>query len=114
MKLTKLATGVAVALVGLLAIADSVSAQPPPGWGTPGFGIYIGPPVRRYPPPPPMYGLPPPPPMYGLPPPPPMDYRRGPRYCDVRACAATYRSFDPRSCTYQPFYGPRQYCTVRW
>ncbi len=35
----------------------------------------------------------------------------GPR-CDVQACAAHYRSFDPTDCTYQPFDGPRRLCTV--
>ena len=114
--LKKLAVGAAIALAGLMMVASPVVAQPPPGpppgWGPPGppfgpppppggffggpdFGIYIGPgPVG--------------PPMFRPPPPP-----RG-MYCDYRACAATYRSFDPRSCTYQPHYGPRRYCTVRW
>ena len=35
----------------------------------------------------------------------------GPR-CDVQACAAHYRSFNPTDCTYQPFDGPRRLCTV--
>ena len=99
--LKKLVFGTMVALAGLTMVAGPVVAQPPPpwGWGAPGFGIYIGPPVRRYPPPP-VYRR--------FPPPPPQAY-----YCNYRACAATYRSFDPRSCTYQPYYGPRQYCNIR-
>lgn len=32
--------------------------------------------------------------------------------CDVQACAAHYRSFNPADCTYQPFDGPRRLCKV--
>jgi hypothetical protein len=32
--------------------------------------------------------------------------------CDVQACAAHYRSFDPTDCTYQPYDGPRRLCTL--
>ncbi|HZD88710.1 MAG TPA: BA14K family protein [Pseudolabrys sp.] len=32
--------------------------------------------------------------------------------CDVQACGAHYRSFDPATCTYQPYDGPRRLCTV--
>ena len=35
----------------------------------------------------------------------------GPR-CDVQACAAHYRSFNPVDCTYQPFDGPRRLCML--
>lgn len=31
--------------------------------------------------------------------------------CNVQACAAAYRSFDPATCTYQPYDGPRRLCT---
>ena len=109
--LKKLVFGAMFAFLGLTMVAGPVMAQllpPPPGFGMPpppGFGM----------PPPPGFGMPPPffggpvgPPMFRPLPPP-----RG-MYCDYRACAATYRSFDPRSCTYQPHYGPRRYCTVRW
>jgi penicillin-binding protein 1A len=34
----------------------------------------------------------------------------GDRYCDYRACSATYRSFRASDCTYQPYSGPRRYC----
>jgi 1A family penicillin-binding protein len=34
-----------------------------------------------------------------------------PAQCNIRRCAATYRSFNPEDCTYQPFEGPRQLCT---
>ncbi len=30
--------------------------------------------------------------------------------CNVQACAAAYRSFDPATCTYQPYEGPRRAC----
>jgi hypothetical protein len=30
--------------------------------------------------------------------------------CDVRACAAAYKSFRQSDCTYQPYTGPRQLC----
>jgi penicillin-binding protein 1A len=37
--------------------------------------------------------------------------RPGRGQCDVAACAATYESFDPATCTYQPFDGgPRRVC----
>jgi hypothetical protein len=31
--------------------------------------------------------------------------------CDVSLCERHYRSFDASDCTYQPYQGPRQYCT---
>jgi hypothetical protein len=31
--------------------------------------------------------------------------------CNYDACGAAYRSFDPATCTYQPFEGSRQLCT---
>jgi hypothetical protein len=31
--------------------------------------------------------------------------------CNVEACDAAYRSFRASDCTYQPFYGPRRFCT---
>jgi hypothetical protein len=31
--------------------------------------------------------------------------------CNVQACTAAYRSFDPATCTWQPFDGPRRTCT---
>lgn len=40
-------------------------------------------------------------------PPPP---RRG--YCNYNACSYRYQSFDPGSCTYQPYNGPRRYCRL--
>ncbi|TLP43124.1 MULTISPECIES: BA14K family protein [Cohaesibacter] len=43
---------------------------------------------------------------YRRPPPP----RRG--YCNYRACSYRYRSFDPASCTFQPYNGPRRYCRL--
>jgi hypothetical protein len=30
--------------------------------------------------------------------------------CNITACAAAYRSFDPVDCTYQPYEGPRRIC----
>lgn len=30
--------------------------------------------------------------------------------CNIQACAATYRSFRPADCSYQPYDGPRQFC----
>ncbi len=33
-----------------------------------------------------------------------------PSSCDVQACADAYRSFDPATCTWQPFEGPRRLC----
>ena len=30
--------------------------------------------------------------------------------CNVDACGAAYRSFDPATCTYQPLEGPRRLC----
>jgi hypothetical protein len=35
-----------------------------------------------------------------------------PPRCDVQACAAHYRSFNPSDCTFQPFDGPRRLCTI--
>src|SRR6516165_950146 len=31
--------------------------------------------------------------------------------CDVESCERHYRSFRASDCTYQPYGGPRQYCT---
>jgi hypothetical protein len=31
--------------------------------------------------------------------------------CDVQACNASYRTFTPADCTYQPLEGPRRLCT---
>ncbi|MGH6743152.1 MAG: PBP1A family penicillin-binding protein [Bradyrhizobium sp.] len=31
--------------------------------------------------------------------------------CDIAACSQTYQSFRPSDCTYQPYNGPRQFCT---
>jgi penicillin-binding protein 1A len=33
------------------------------------------------------------------------------RSCNVQACARAYRSFRVEDCTYQPYQGPRRYCT---
>lgn len=30
--------------------------------------------------------------------------------CNYQACSASYRSFDPATCTYQPYNGPRRLC----
>jgi BA14K-like protein len=35
-----------------------------------------------------------------------------PPRCDVQACAAHYRTFNPSDCTFQPFDGPRRLCTI--
>ena len=51
--------------------------------------------------------------------PPPVAYVPAPRYryapapwspAWYRYCSQKYRSFDPRSGTFQPYYGPRQLC----
>ena len=45
----------------------------------------------------------------------PVYSRRAPAprgYCNYRACSYRYRSFDPGSCTYQPYNGPRRYCRL--
>lgn len=34
-----------------------------------------------------------------------------PSSCNYDACADAYRSFDPATCTWQPFEGPRRLCT---
>jgi hypothetical protein len=34
-----------------------------------------------------------------------------PRYCNYQACSYAYRSFRASDCTYQPYHGPRRYCT---
>ncbi len=34
-----------------------------------------------------------------------------PVQCNLRACASAYRSFDPATCTFQPFAGERRLCT---
>ena len=34
-----------------------------------------------------------------------------PPACDIQACVAAYRTFDPTDCTYQPNNGPRRVCT---
>jgi len=59
--------------------------------------------------PPPGYRAPPPPPRYYQPPPPPPQYGG---YCNYNACAYRYRSFDPGSCTFQPYNGPRRLCRL--
>lgn len=38
-------------------------------------------------------------------------YAAPPRYCNYQACSYAYRSFDPGTCTFQPYNGPRRYCT---
>lgn len=48
------------------------------------------------------YGPPPRPVYYGPPPPWSPDW--------YAYCHSKYRSFDPRSGTYQPYYGPRKFC----
>jgi hypothetical protein len=60
-----------------------------------------------------------PPPVVYQPAPPVYANNCAPRYiaggwCNVsacwKACGGAYRSFDPYSCTYQPYDGPRQRC----
>src|SRR5262249_9848270 len=42
----------------------------------------------------------------------PRPEQRGTARCNVAACSSTYESFDPGSCTYQPYDGgPRRACT---
>lgn len=63
---------------------------------------------RRY------YAPPPPPRHYRAPPPPRRDYSYGgpkpwtPAWYSY--CTTRYRSFDPRSGTFQPYHGPRRMC----
>jgi hypothetical protein len=38
------------------------------------------------------------------------DVRPASPSCNYQACAAAYRSFDPGTCTYQPYDGPRRLC----
>lgn len=35
-----------------------------------------------------------------------------PGYCDIQACSSAYASFRASDCTYQPYSGPRQLCTI--
>jgi hypothetical protein len=61
-------------------------------------------------PPPPVYYAPPPPVVYG---PPPVAYSYAPAPWTPEwyaYCARKYRSFDPASGTFQPYYGPRRLC----
>lgn len=70
------------------------------------YDYYYGP----YAPPPAAYYPPPPPPAY-YPPAPAYAYAPPPWTPDWYAyCASKYRSFDPRSGTYQPYGGPRRLC----
>lgn len=38
------------------------------------------------------------------------DLRPASSSCNYQACAGAYRSFDPGTCTYQPYDGPRRLC----
>nr|WP_321454423.1 BA14K family protein [uncultured Cohaesibacter sp.] len=101
----KLAYVVAVALIlsafGSFTLPNAGMAQfapppPPPYWNRP-------PPDRRWRPPPrPIYRAPPRI-IYRAPP---------PRYCNIRACSARYRSFRAWDCSYQPYNGPRRRCRL--
>nr|WP_321458202.1 BA14K family protein [uncultured Cohaesibacter sp.] len=62
------------------------------------------PPDFRYRRPPPVYRWQPPVRRWAPPPP--------PRYCNIRACSARYRSFRAWDCTYQPYNGPRRRCRM--
>ena len=49
-------------------------------------------------------------------PPPPVYYQPryaapAPGYCNVQACSYSYKSFRAYDCTFQPYNGPRRYCT---
>ena len=110
----KLMISTAAALIGIAVVAAPVVAQPwpppPPGMGFPGPGPGPGPWGFPGPGPGPGPGWIGPgfgPPLFRPPPPPRPGY-----YCNYRVCAERYRSFDPRSCTYQPSYGPRRYCPM--
>lgn len=93
---------------------DLAQYGPPRGdWGRPRYrrpppAPYWGRPVYRRPPPGPLWGAPvyrPPiyrPPVYR---PPVGNWSR-----HVNWCMSRYRSYDPRSDTYQPYGGPRQRC----
>lgn len=62
---------------------------------------------RRY------YRAPPPPPRYYRAPPPRRSYSYAPRPWTpawYSYCTSKYRSFDPRSGTFQPYHGPRRMC----
>ena len=94
------------ALLGLGAAAIITSSQRRHydyGYGYQPRPYYYAPPRRTYyyAPPPVVYA---PAPVYSYAPAPwsPAWYR----YCSQR-----YRSFDPRSGTFQPYYGPRRLCT---
>lgn len=95
---------------GIDAAFDLAQFGPPPGpWGPP------GPPRYRRPPPPPGPFWGPPgyhPPFYRPPVYRPPVYRPpvGNWSAHVNWCMSRYRSYDPRSDTYQPYGGPRQRC----
>ena len=109
----------AVALVAAVSIAALATSQPAEagrrgGAAIAGFavGAIVGSALARpYYAPPPVYYAPPPPRVYYAPPPPRVYYGPPPWTPDWYAyCASKYRSFDPRSGTYQPYYGPRRFC----
>lgn len=92
---------VAAAILGFAAAAAITSR--------PSYGYYYDAPAYTYAPPPP------PRPYYGP------TYYSGSAYSSNHAppvwspawyeyCAAKFRSFDPRSGTYQPYHGPRRLC----
>ncbi|GAB4231500.1 MAG: hypothetical protein Kow0032_13760 [Methyloligellaceae bacterium] len=59
----------------------------------------------------PRYYVPVPPPAAYYPPPPYYSYAPAPWTPEWYAyCASKYRSFDPRTGTYQPYHGPRRLC----
>ncbi|MBZ8135110.1 BA14K family protein [Afifella sp. IM 167] len=79
-------------------------------WGPPGPPRW-GPPPRRWRGPPPRRWRGPPPRRFG--PPPVRRYYGAPRPWTpdwYAYCSSKYRSFDPRSGTYQPYNGPRRLC----
>ena len=107
-----------VALVAAVSIAALATSQPADagrrgGAAIAGFavGAIVGSALARpYYAPPPVYYAPPPPRVYYAPPP-RVYYAPPPWTPDWYAyCASKYRSFDPRSGTYQPYYGPRRFC----
>lgn len=59
------------------------------------------------------YSAPPPPPRYYRAPPPRRSYSYAPKPWTpawYSYCTSKYRSFDPRSGTFQPYHGPRRLC----
>nr|WP_319472575.1 BA14K family protein [uncultured Cohaesibacter sp.] len=115
----KLVYTVAVALIlsafGSLTLPSGSAyafGPPPPGWGAPPPRPYWRrPPPRNYWRPPVRRWAPPPPPRWA--PPPPRRIYRGPvGYCNIPACAASYRSFRAWDCSYQPYGGPRRRCRM--